>query len=178
MAIDVSCELATTPVLLIFYKRPGLFDDLNLERSRHDSARAAQTLFVSLFPPKCDRELAVVRFHLVYGPGLRPLGAIGHSPDIRRTRPPLLGILRQRADSRRSPLLLMDWRQAEAHHGHTLVEDRRRQAGAVGSHKQLADRRTRREADSTHTPADSRHRVQDSHNAGTAASSSRPSQPA
>src|SRR5262245_5849697 len=50
MAIDVSCELATTPVLLIFYKRPGLFDDLNLERSRHDNARAAQTLFVSLFP--------------------------------------------------------------------------------------------------------------------------------
>src|SRR5262245_15083561 len=50
MAIDVSCELATTPVLLIFYKRAGLFDDLNLERSRHDNARAAQTLFVSLFP--------------------------------------------------------------------------------------------------------------------------------
>ena len=68
MAIDVSCELATTPVLLIFYKRPGLFDDLNLERSRHDNARAAQTLFVSLFPPKCDCELAVLRFHLVYGP--------------------------------------------------------------------------------------------------------------
>ena len=41
--IHVSCELATAPVPLIFYKSPSLFDDLNLEGLRHDNALSLQT---------------------------------------------------------------------------------------------------------------------------------------
>jgi hypothetical protein len=36
--IHVSCELATAPVPLIFYKSPSLFDDLSLEWLRHNRA--------------------------------------------------------------------------------------------------------------------------------------------
>src|SRR5262245_31372543 len=40
--INVSCKLATAPVLLIFYKRPSVFDDLNLEWFRHNNLLSLQ----------------------------------------------------------------------------------------------------------------------------------------
>jgi hypothetical protein len=63
--IDVSCELTTAPVPLIFYESPSLFDDLSLEWLRHDNALSLQLQFVSvsLFFPQCDREFSYHRFH-------------------------------------------------------------------------------------------------------------------
>ena len=49
MGIDVSRELAAAPVLLIFYKRPSLLDDLNLEWFRHDNSLFLQIPFAILF---------------------------------------------------------------------------------------------------------------------------------
>jgi len=49
MGIDVSRELATAPVLLIFYKSPSPFDDLNLEWFRHDNSLFLQIPFAILF---------------------------------------------------------------------------------------------------------------------------------
>src|SRR6516165_11709408 len=47
--IHVSCELATAPVPLIFYKSPSLFDDLSLEWLRHNRALFLLNLFVAIF---------------------------------------------------------------------------------------------------------------------------------
>src|SRR5262245_55171047 len=44
MGIDVPCEFATAPVLLVFYERPSLFDDLNLEWFRHNNLLSHQIL--------------------------------------------------------------------------------------------------------------------------------------
>src|SRR5262249_15887753 len=101
-----------------------------------------------------------------------PVGAFlkNHSRDDRRThRPP--------AGARRSLLLLINSREVEVPDLHTPAAYRRRQVVVVGSHRPVADRHMRRKADSSRTLADSKYKVRDSHNADTAVSNSRTSQP-